>query len=311
MASIVCYLTGLSHVDPVENELFLGRFLNEELTALPDIDLDFPRDIRDVLIPRVHERYGRDRCALVAAFATYRVRSAVRDFAKVLGLPPGEIERLARRVDPGRAGQRHLPGGSRRLAALEGAERSAATPLGLPRHVTQHPGGMVISTQPLIDIARSSRRDGGAPDGSVGQGVVRRRGLPQDRSARPRDALRRRALRRADRAHAGERIDLSRIPFDDREVYSCIQDADTVGVFQIEERAQMQMLKRTRPESLDDLTVQVPSCGRGRSSAAPCIPTWSARSERREDPAYASRTTIPPWRRCSATRSGRSSSRTR
>src|SRR5439155_20228394 len=77
VSSIVCFLTGLSHIDPVENELFLGRFLNEEISALPDIDLDFPRDIRDVLIPRVHERYGRDRCALVAAFATYQVRSAV------------------------------------------------------------------------------------------------------------------------------------------------------------------------------------------------------------------------------------------
>src|SRR5215212_8909083 len=86
VSSIVCYLTGLSHVDPIANELLLGRFLNEELTALPDIDLDFPRDIRDVLIPRVHDRYGRDRCALVAAFSTFQVRSAVRDFAKALGL---------------------------------------------------------------------------------------------------------------------------------------------------------------------------------------------------------------------------------
>src|SRR4051812_797302 len=100
VSSIVCYLTGLSHIDPIENDLLLGRFLNEELTALPDIDLDFPRDIRDVLIPRVHDRYGRDRCALVAAFSTFQVRSAVRDFAKALGLPPGEIERLARAVDP-------------------------------------------------------------------------------------------------------------------------------------------------------------------------------------------------------------------
>ncbi|HEX6654029.1 MAG TPA: PHP domain-containing protein, partial [Thermoleophilaceae bacterium] len=73
VSSIVCYLTGLSHVDPIANELLLGRFLNEELTALPDIDLDFPRDIRDVLIPRVHDRYGRDRCALVAAFSTFQV----------------------------------------------------------------------------------------------------------------------------------------------------------------------------------------------------------------------------------------------
>ena len=100
VSSIVCYLTGLSHVDPIANELLLGRFLNEELTALPDIDLDFPRDIRDVLIPRVHDRYGRDRCALVAAFSTFQVRSAVRDFAKALGLPPGEIERLARAGGP-------------------------------------------------------------------------------------------------------------------------------------------------------------------------------------------------------------------
>ena len=72
VSSIVCYLTGLSHVDPVENELLLGRFLNEEITSLPDIDLDFPRDVREVLLPRVHDRYGRDRAALVAAFPTYR-----------------------------------------------------------------------------------------------------------------------------------------------------------------------------------------------------------------------------------------------
>src|SRR5207302_2108190 len=96
VSSIVCYLTGLSHVDPVRNRLLLGRFLNSELTALPDIDLDFPRDIREVLLPRVHERYGRERSALVAAFPTYRARGAIRDLGKALGLPPGEIERVAR-----------------------------------------------------------------------------------------------------------------------------------------------------------------------------------------------------------------------
>ena len=96
VSSIVCYLTGLSHVDPVANDLFLGRFLNDEITALPDIDLDFPRDVREVLIPRVHERYGRDHSALVAAFPTYRARGAIRELGKALGLPPGEIERVAR-----------------------------------------------------------------------------------------------------------------------------------------------------------------------------------------------------------------------
>ena len=90
------YLTGLSHVDPIANELLIGRFLNEELTSLPDIDLDFPRDIREMLIPRVHERYGHDRSALVAAFPTYRARGAIRELGKALGLPPGEIERVAR-----------------------------------------------------------------------------------------------------------------------------------------------------------------------------------------------------------------------
>src|SRR4051794_24419270 len=100
VSSIVCYLTGLSHIDPVENELFLGRFLNEELTALPDIDLDFPRDIREKLIPRVHERYGQQHSALVAAFPTYKSRGAIREIGKALGLPPGEIERVARVAEP-------------------------------------------------------------------------------------------------------------------------------------------------------------------------------------------------------------------
>src|SRR3712207_6829449 len=90
VSSIVCYLTGLSHVDPVKNELLLGRFLNEEIASLPDIDLDFPRDVREVLLPRIHDRYGRDRSALVAAFPTYKSRGAIRELGKALGLPPGE-----------------------------------------------------------------------------------------------------------------------------------------------------------------------------------------------------------------------------
>src|SRR3954468_22662966 len=96
VSSLVCYLTGLSHIDPLVNRLALGRFLHEDLSGLPDIDLDFPRDVRERLIPRVHERYGQDRAALVAAFPTFRARGAIRELGKVLGLPAGEIERLAR-----------------------------------------------------------------------------------------------------------------------------------------------------------------------------------------------------------------------
>jgi len=99
VSSLVCYLIGLSHIDPIASRLTLGRFLHEDLRGLPDIDLDFPRDIRAVLIPRVHERFGRERAALVAAFPTFRARWAIRELGKVLGLPPGEIEREARSAE--------------------------------------------------------------------------------------------------------------------------------------------------------------------------------------------------------------------
>jgi error-prone DNA polymerase len=103
VSSIVCYLTGLSHIDPIANNLNSARFLNEEIgkevgATMPDIDLDFPRDIREKLIPRVHERYGTEHSALVAAFPTYRPRGAVRDLGKALGLPSEEIDRVAKMV---------------------------------------------------------------------------------------------------------------------------------------------------------------------------------------------------------------------
>ena len=158
VSSIVCYLTGLSHVDPIANELLLGRFLNEEITALPDIDLDFPRDVREVLIPRVHERFGREHSALVAAFPTYRARGAIRELGKALGLPPGEIERVARSLGgvlgaDRRQGHRRRAGrGPRRpKAAGAGCTSWPHEAHGLPRHLSQHSGGMIVATRPLID----------------------------------------------------------------------------------------------------------------------------------------------------------------
>ena len=288
VSSIVCHLTGLSPVDPIENELFLGRFLNDELNALPDIDLDFPRDVRDVLIPRVHDRYGRDRCALVAAFATFQVRSAVRDFAKALGLPPGEVERLARAVDPWKPKndiEEEVPrGSSPRWDALV---RLAREVHGLPRHVSQHPGGMVISTQPLIDLCpvqpasmegrqmvqwdKDSCADAGfLKIDLLGLGMLSAVERCIDEIARVR----------------GERVGLSRIPYDDRRVYARIQEAETTGVFQIESRAQMQMLKRTRPESLDDLTVQVALVRPGPIQGGAVHPYIERRKALRADPSY-------------------------
>ncbi len=120
VSSIVCYLLGLSHIDPIANKLFLGRFLNETLASVPDIDLDFPREIREELIRRVYTRYGAEHVGLVCSFPTYRLRSAVREIGKALDLPLGEIELVAKLAD-GRADElpeemEHLPGFAGRRA---------------------------------------------------------------------------------------------------------------------------------------------------------------------------------------------------
>ncbi|HET8673885.1 MAG TPA: DNA polymerase III subunit alpha, partial [Thermoleophilaceae bacterium] len=269
VSSIVCYLTGLSHIDPIENRLLMGRFLNEEITSMPDIDLDFPRDIREVLIPRVIERYGEDRAALVSSFACYRTRGAVRDFAKALGLPPGEVERAARSVDPwssdeieldmekaigGGVGKRRIESSPRWRALVRLVQEAH----GLPRHVSQHPGGMVISTEPLCEICPIQ------PAAMTGRQIVQwDKDSCSDAGFLKIDLLGLGMLSAVERCVEevarvrGERIDLSRIPFDDQQVYRSIKVADTTGTFQIESRAQMQMLVQTLPETLDDLTVQV------------------------------------------------------
>ncbi|HSH76436.1 MAG TPA: PHP domain-containing protein, partial [Longimicrobiales bacterium] len=113
VSSIICYLIGLSHIDPVKNDLFLGRFLNEALRTVPDIDLDFPRDIREELILRVYERYGHEHTGLVCTFPTYRLKSAVREIGKALELPLGELEKLSRLAE-----HRSASGLAEEIAAL-------------------------------------------------------------------------------------------------------------------------------------------------------------------------------------------------
>ena len=158
VGSIVCYLTGLSHVDPVSAGLALGRFLNRELVSVPDIDLDFPRDIREKLIVAVIERYGHEHSALVASFSTYHSRGAIRDVGKALGLPQAELERLARLTEgnPRRVVEEleRLPGADTKLASprWRAFGELCAEIGGLPRHLSQHPGGMIISSRPLVEL---------------------------------------------------------------------------------------------------------------------------------------------------------------
>ncbi len=291
VGSIVCYLTGLSHVDPVEAGLSLGRFINDEMVAVPDIDLDFPRDIRELLIVRVTERYGREHAALVASFATYRSRGAIRDVGKALGLPAAELERLTRVTDgwdATRVGDEldGVPGTHTgpRWAAFRELTREIA---GLPRHLSQHPGGMVISTRPLVELvpvqpaAMAGRQICQWDKDSCGDaGFLKIDLLGLGMLSAVEDVVDRVAR------HRGEVIDLSRIPLDDPAVYEEIQRADTVGVFQIESRAQMQSLLQTRPENLDDLTVQVALVRPGPIQGKAVHPYVKHRQAKRVDPSF-------------------------
>jgi error-prone DNA polymerase len=293
VGSIVCYLTGLSHVDPVEAGLSLGRFLNRDMSSAPDIDLDFPREIREKLIVGVTERYGREHAALVASFSTYHSRGAIRDLGKALGLPFSELERLARLTEgnPYRVEDElaQLPDAQTKLASprWRALARLAKEIAGLPRHISQHPGGMVISSRPLVELVpvqpaamkgrqicqwdKDSCSDAGfLKIDLLGLGMLSAVEDCVDRIARAR----------------GETVDLSRIPLEDQAVYAEIQAADTVGDFQIESRAQMQSLLRTQPENLDDLTVQVALVRPGPIQGKAVHPYIERRQKLREDPSY-------------------------
>src|SRR5438270_4715047 len=294
VGSIVCYLTGLSHVDPVAAGLSLGRFLNRELAAVPDIDLDFPRDIREKLLPAVSDRYGREHAALVASFATYRSRGAIRDVGKALGLPYAELERLARVTDGWNAKRvaeelALLPDAKTKLGSSRwrAFRELCAEIAGLPRHISQHPGGMVISTRPLVELmpvqpaAMAGRqmcqwdKDSCADAGFLKIDLL---GLGMLSAVEE-------CIDMIARTH-GEQIDLSRIQLDDPDVFAEIQNADTVGCFQIESRAQMQTILRTRPENLDDITIQVALVRPGPIQGKAVHPYIERRQKLRDDPTY-------------------------
>ena len=296
VGSIVCYLTGLSHVDPVAAGLSLGRFLNRDMAAVPDIDLDFPRDIREKLLPAVSDKYGREHAALVAAFPTYHARGAIRDVGMALGLPHAELERLARLTEgnPRRVGEE--------VASLPDAETKLRSPRwrafcelcreigGLPRYASQHPGGMVISSRPLVELVPVM------PAAMAGRQLVQwDKDSCADAGFLKIDLLGLGMLSAVEECveliaeRQTEPLDLSRIALDDPDVFADIQRADTVGVFQIESRAQMQSLLRTRPENLEDLTVQVALVRPGPIQGKAVHPYIEHRQRLREDPSF-----VPP-----------------
>ncbi len=265
VGSLVCYLIGLSHIDPIANDLFLGRFLNEEMAAVPDIDLDFSREVRERMIARVYERWGRDHVALTCTFPTYRTRGAIREVGKALGLPAPALDKLAKLA--ARTGVEDLP---QEMARLPEFRDQTRTPMwrhffrlvqeihGLPRHVSQHVGGMIISSTPLVKCVplENSRMPGRVVCQWDKDSIDDARFIKIDFLALGMLSAVDECLDRI-RARTGKSVDLSRIDFADPRVYAAIQAGDTVGTFQVESRAQIQSIIRTRPENLEDLTVQV------------------------------------------------------
>ena len=265
VSSIICYLIGLSNIDPVKADLFLGRFLNEALRSVPDIDLDFSRDIREELILRVYAKYGAGHVGLVCTFPSYRLRSAVREIGKTLDLPQGELEKLAKLAE-----HRSASGLREEMEAIPELKEKMAAPLwkalveiaediaGLPRHISQHVGGMVISSRPLIEMVplEPAAWEGRVlcqwdKDSCEDAGFIKIDFLALGMLSLVEDAVDLIA------DHTGTPPDLSRIDFEDEAVYDRICSGDTVGMFQVESRAQIQMLRRVRPRNLEDLAVQV------------------------------------------------------
>jgi len=292
VGSLVCYLVGLSHIDPIRNQLFLGRFLNEEMHSLPDIDLDFPRDIREKLIERVHERWGPDRAALVATIPRYRIRSAIRDLGKALGLPEVELDRLAK-LSEGYGSSRALREEMQRAPQFRSLVEApvwkdlidlAWEVHDFPRHLSQHVGGMVIASDPLVECVPV--QPAAWPNRYVchwdKDSIDDARMVKIDFLGLGMLSLVEECLDLISE-HRGRLIDLSRIDYDDARVFGRIQEGDTVGVFQIESRAQAQMLPRTRPDNLDDLTVQVAIVRPGPIVGGAVNPYVKAREALREN----------------------------
>ncbi len=266
--SAVCYALGITAVDPVGMELLFERFLSEERGEWPDIDLDLPSgDPRERVIQYVFDKYGAHGAAMTAVVVSYRTRLAVREMGKVLGMGEDAVDRLAKllsslehRDDLGEElavtlRQAGVDPAAPRIAALLDLVRRVR---GLPRHLGQHSGGVVIAAGRLdevvpIEPARMAERRvvQWDKDDCADLGIIKIDLLGLGMLQAMEDTL------ELVRRHEGVSIDLAQLPPDDPATYAMIQRADTVGVFQIESRAQMATLPRLKPERFYDLVVEV------------------------------------------------------
>jgi error-prone DNA polymerase len=261
--SAVCFVLGITAIDPECHDLLFERFVSQERKEPPDIDVDFEHERREEVIQWIYETYGRDRAALCATVIRYRARGAVREVGKALGLTEDVTGALAAQVsawsdtgvDARHAAEINLNLDDRRLRLTLALAREL---IGTPRHLSQHPGGFVLTEDRLDELVPI------APAAMEKRAVIE---WDKDDI----DALKFMkvdvlglgmlgCLRRAFdllAAHKATRLDLASIPAEDPRTYAMIRKADTVGVFQIESRAQMAMLPRIKPRTFYDLVIEV------------------------------------------------------
>jgi len=261
--SAVCYALGVTAVDPSKHEMLFERFVSKERNEAPDIDVDFEHERREEVLQYVYQKYGRERAGLAATVITYQSRSAVRDVGKALGLSLDRVDALAKNVDARsedallarRCAQSGVDPQSqlgRQLVALVNEL------IGFPRHLSQHVGGMVITRGPLCELVPIE--NAAMADRTVIQwdkdDLDELNVLKVDCLALGMLTAIRKCFGLIEQS-TGRRLAIDTVPEEDESVYKMISRGDTVGVFQIESRAQMSMLPRLKPATFYDLVIEV------------------------------------------------------
>ncbi|MEL6523130.1 MAG: error-prone DNA polymerase, partial [Pseudomonadota bacterium] len=261
--SAVCYVLGITAVDPAKHDLLFERFVSEERKEPPDIDVDFEHERREEVIQHIYDKYGRDRAGLCATVIHYRPRSAIREVGKAMGLSEDVTGALARTVwgswgtEMGEAEAREA-GIELSDPLINRTMKLASQMIGMPRHLGQHVGGFILTETPLIQTVPIG--NGAMPDRSFIEwdkdDIDELRMLKVDVLALGMLTCIRKAFNMID-AHYGQRYDLATVPKEDPAVYDMLCRADSVGVFQVESRAQMNMLPRLKPRKFYDLVIEV------------------------------------------------------
>jgi error-prone DNA polymerase len=272
--SLAAYVLDITPVDPLRHHLLFERFLSDEAHTMPDIDVDFAADRREEVVQYVYERYGEEHVGMVCNVVTYRARSALRDAAKALAFPPDVIDRAAKALDTHSAGA-----AARSIAESLPEPEPGAAPLpwqtlsevlgeieGVPRHLSIHVGGMLITAAPLVEVVPLERA---AMPGRV---VVQwDKDSVEDAGLIKIDLLGLRTLGAIEEAlghiregqdltpsaGSGQSLDLDHLPLDDPAVYAMLRRADTVGCFQVESRAQAQIQPLMQPGCFEDIVVEI------------------------------------------------------